>query len=175
MSNDLVLVGPRADPAGIKSTTDIVEALQMIRDKQASFISRGDRSGIHLAELALWHKDAGINIEEDSGPWYQALDVGMREALEKAAATNSYLLSDRATWLHLQDKLDLQVVLQGDRRLSNHYSAILVNPERHPTVDAADGQAFIDWLVSPEGQQAIAGYRIGGEQLFFPSAHDKNG
>jgi tungstate transport system substrate-binding protein len=169
MYNDFVLIGPKDDPAGIKGTTNITEALRAIKAKGAPFISRGDRSGTHSAELRLW-KDAGIDIEKEAGPWYKSIGQGMGAALNMAAATNAYVLSDRATWLHFENKRDLQIVVQGDKRLHNQYGVMLVNPEKHPNVKKALGQQFIDYLISPEGQRDIANYKIDGQQLFFPNA-----
>ena len=142
--------------------------------EQAPFISRGDRSGTHMAELALWNKDAGINIEKERGPWYTSAYQGMDETLEMAVASNAYTLSDRGTWLSFKNKSDLRIVLEGDNRLFNQYGVILVNPTKHPNVKKDLGQQFIDWLVSYEGQKAIATYKIDGEQLFFPNASDPN-
>jgi len=174
MYNDFVLIGPKSDPAGIKGMDDVAEALKRIRDKQATFISRGDHSGTHMAELALWNKDAGIDIEKDNGAWYQSISRGMDASLHMASAYNGYVLSDRGTWLHLENKDNLQILVAGDNRLFNQYAAVLVNPDKHPTVQKELGQAFIDWLVSPEGQKAIADYKINGEQLFFSNADDPN-
>jgi tungstate transport system substrate-binding protein len=171
MYNDFVLIGPRADPADVGRTKDIAEALRTLRQKAAPFISRGDRSGTHIAELKLW-KDAGIDIARDRGPWYKSIGQGMGAALNTASAADAYVLSDRGTWLSFKNKGDLAIAVQGDRRLFNQYGVILVNPARHPHVKKAMGQQFIDWLVSPEGQGAIAGYRIDGQQLFFPNAGD---
>ncbi|HWZ64284.1 MAG TPA: substrate-binding domain-containing protein [Steroidobacteraceae bacterium] len=171
MYNDFVLIGPKSDPAGIHGVKDIGQALQAIRDKQAPFVSRGDRSGTHLAELALW-KACGIDIEQSRGPWYKSIGQGMGAALNFAAASNAYVLSDRATWIHFSNKADLEIVVQGDRRLFNQYGVMLVNPAKHPNVRKALGQAFIDYLISPEGQRAIANYKIDGQQLFYPDAND---
>ena len=157
----------------MKGTKDIVAALKAIKDKNAAFISRGDRSGTHQAELNLWQL-AGINIAAEKGPWYKDIGQGMGAALNTAAATNAYLLSDRGTWLSFKNKGDLAIVVEGDRRLFNQYGVMLVNPEKHPSVKKELGQLFIDWLISPEGQKAIADYKINGEQLFFPNAHDPN-
>jgi tungstate transport system substrate-binding protein len=173
MYNDFVLIGPKSDPAGIKGTADIAAALRTIKDKKASFISRGDRSGTHVAELTLW-KDAGIDIAADKGDWYKAIGQGMGAALNTAAAADAYLLADRGTWLSFRNKADLAIVVQGDKRLFNQYGVMLVNPAKHPTVKKEAGQRFIDWLVSPQGQRAIADYKVGGEQLFFPNASDPN-
>jgi tungstate transport system substrate-binding protein len=174
MYNDFVLIGPKSDPAGIKGTKDVAKALQMIKDKQAPFISRGDRSGTHLAELALWNKNSGIDIEKEKGPWYKSIGQGMGAALNTAGASNAYVLSDRGTWLSFKNKGDLVIAVEGDKRLFNQYGVILVNPEKHPNVKKDLGQQFINWLVSPEGQKAIADYKISGEQLFYPNANDHN-
>ena len=172
MYNDLVLIGPKSDPAGVRGTKDIAKALQMIKNKQAPFISRGDRSGTHLAELALWNKDAGIDIEKDKGPWYKSIGQGMGAALNTAGASNAYVLSDRGTWISFKNKGDLVIAVEGDKRLFNQYGVMLVNPEKHPNIKKDLGQQFIDWLVSPEGQKAIADYKINGQQLFYPNASD---
>jgi len=172
MYNDFVLVGPTGDPAGIKGMTDVALALRTIRDKQAIFISRGDRSGTHLAELALWYRDSGIYIENDRGRWYRSIGQGMAAALNMASESHGYTLSDRGTWISFKNKRDLQILLEGDQRLFNQYGVILVNPDKHPKVKKELGQMFVDWLVSPEGQRAIADYKINSQQLFFPNAHD---
>ncbi len=172
MYNDFVLIGPKSDPAGIKGMKDVARALKTIKDKQADFISRGDRSGTHIAELALWNKDAGIDIEKEKGPWYKSIGQGMGAALNTAGASNGYVLSDRGTWLSFKNKGDLQILVEGDKRLFNQYGVMLVNPAKHPNVKKELGQAFIDWLISPEGQKAIANYKINGEQLFYPNASD---
>jgi tungstate transport system substrate-binding protein len=169
MYNDFVLVGPRADPAGIKGTKDIAAALKAIADKQVPFVSRGDRSGTHAAELSLW-KLASIDIEKGKGPWYREIGQGMGAALNTSGAMGAYVLADRATWISFRNRGDLEIVVEGDRRLFNQYGVMLVNPVRHPHVRASEGQAFVDWLVSPEGQKAIADYRMDGQQLFFPNA-----
>ena len=173
MYNDFVLIGPKNDPAGIKGR-DIAAALKTIKEKQAPFVSRGDRSGTHMAELALWNKDAGIDIDQQKGPWYKSIGQGMGAALNMASASNAYVLSDRGTWLSFKNKGDLQILVEGDKRLFNQYGVILVNPEKHPTVKKELGQQFIDWLLSPEGQKAIANYKVNGEQLFYPNADDPN-
>jgi tungstate transport system substrate-binding protein len=172
MYNDFVLIGPKSDPARIKGMKDVAKAFRAIKDKQAPFISRGDRSGTHLAELRLWNKDAGIDIEREKGPWYKSIRQGMGAALNMASATGSYILSDRGTWLFFKNKGDPQILVEGDRRLFNQYGVMLVNPDKHPNVKREFGQAFIDWLVSPEAQRAIADYKINGEQLFYPNATD---
>lgn len=170
MYNDFVLVGPKSDPAGIKGSSDIVAALKTVQAKQAPFVSRGDKSGTHAAELALW-KSTGIEIEQAKGPWYREIGQGMGAALNTASALNGYVLTDRATWLNFKNRGELDIVVEGDKRLFNQYGAILVNPAKHPHVKAKDGQAFIDWLVGPDGQKAIADYKINGAVLFFPNAN----
>lgn len=170
MYNDFVLIGPRTDPASIKGK-DILTALRTIRDKAAPFVSRGDRSGTHLAEIGLW-KDAGIAINADKGSWYKEIGQGMGAALNMASASNAYLLSDRGTWLAFKNRGGLDILVEGDKRLFNQYGVMLVNPARHPHVKAELGQEFISWLISAEGQNAIAGYKIGGQQLFYPDAKD---
>jgi tungstate transport system substrate-binding protein len=172
MYNDFILIGPKSDPAGVKGTKDIVKALTAIKDKGASFISRGDRSGTNIAEIKLW-TIAGIDIGKDRGPWYKEVGQGMGAALNIASASNSYVLSDRGTWLSFKNRGDLEIVVEGDKRLFNQYGVMLVNPAKHPTVKAKLGQQFIDWLISPEGQAAIANYKVNGEQLFYPNAHDR--
>jgi tungstate transport system substrate-binding protein len=171
MYNDFVLIGPKSDPAGIKGSKDIVAALKGLKDKQVPFISRGDRSGTHLAELKLW-RDAGIDIASDKGDWYKAIGQGMGAALNTAAAADAYVLADRGTWLSFKNKGELAIVVEGDKRLFNQYGVMLVNPAKHPAVKKDWGQQFIDWLVSREGQRDIAGYTIGGRQLFYPNADD---
>jgi tungstate transport system substrate-binding protein len=173
MYNDFVLIGPKADPARVKGMKDVSQAFQAIKDKQADFISRGDRSGTHSAELKLW-KDAGIDIETAKGPWYKSIGQGMGAALNTAKASEAYVLSDRGTWIHFKNKGDLDIVVEGDRRMFNQYGVMLVNPAKHPNVKRELGQQFIDWLVSPEGQMAIASYKIAGQQLFYPNASDHN-
>ena len=172
MYDDFVLVGPKSDPANIMDTKDVAVALRKIKDKQSRFMSRGDRSGTHYAELALWNKDAGIDIEREKGPWYTSTGQGAKATLEAAAASNAYTLADRGAWLAFKNRGDLEIVLEGDRRLFNQFAIILVNPVKHPNVKKQFGQAFIDWLVSPEGQKAIADYKIDGKQLFYPNATD---
>jgi len=171
MYNDFVLIGPKSDPAGIKGMKDVGKAFQTIMDKQASFISRGDRSGTHIAELKLW-KDAGIDIEKDKGAWYKSIGQGMGAALNTAGAGNGYVLSDRGTWIHFKNKGDLQILVEGDKRMFNQYGVMLVNPAKHPNIKKDLGQQFIDYLISPEGQKDIANYKINGEQLFYPNAND---
>ena len=169
MYNNFVLVGPRLDPARIAGGKDMVEALKRIEAAKAPFVSRGDRSGTHAAELRLWQA-AGIDPVRGRGAWYRETGSGMGSTLNTAAAMGAYALSDRGTWLAFRNRDDLRLVVEGDQRLFNQYGVMLLNPARLPHVKREAGQAFIDWLVSPEGQQAIASYRIGGEQLFFPNA-----
>jgi tungstate transport system substrate-binding protein len=170
MYNDFVLIGPRNDPAGIKGGKDIVAALKTIKDKSAPFISRGDKSGTHSAELALW-KAAGIDVAgADKSDWYKEIGQGMGAALNTASASNAYVLADRGTWLSFKNRGELDIVVEGDNRLFNQYGVILVNPEKHRHVKKELGQTFIDWLVSADGQRAIADYKINGQQLFFPNA-----
>jgi tungstate transport system substrate-binding protein len=172
MYNDFVLIGPKSDPAGVKGMKDISKALQAIRDKRTSFISRGDRSGTHIAELNLW-KISGIDIDQDKGPWYKSIGQGMGAALNTASASDAYVLSDRATWIHFKNKNDLHIVVEGDKHLFNQYGVMLVNPDKHPNVKKELGQRFIDYLISPDGQNDIANYKIDGEQLFYPNANDE--
>lgn len=171
MYNDFVLVGPQSDPAAIRGSRDVLAAFKSIRRKHATFISRGDRSGTHLAELELWHL-AGIDSPAGEGTWYKEVGQGMGAALNMAAAAYGYVLSDRGTWLAFKNKSNLSVAVEGDKHLFNQYGVMLVNPQKHPTVKKELGQRFIDWLVSPEGQRAIGSYKIHGEQLFFPDADD---
>jgi tungstate transport system substrate-binding protein len=169
MFNDFVLVGPAADPARVNGLRDTNEALRRIAAARAPFVSRGDRSGTHAAELRLWQQ-AGVDPVAGRGAWYREVGQGMGPALNTAAAQGAYILTDRGTWLSFRNRQDLRIVVEGDARLFNQYGVMLVNPQRHPSVKAADGQRFIDWILSPAGQAAIAGYRINGEQLFFPNA-----
>jgi tungstate transport system substrate-binding protein len=171
MYNDFVLIGPKTDPAGVKAK-GIDDALRTIARDKAAFVSRGDRSGTHSAELALW-KGAGVDLDAAKGDWYREIGQGMGAALTTAGAMGAYALADRGTWISYKNKGDLEIVVEGDKRLFNQYGVILANPAKHPHVKAKDGQAFIDWLTSPEGQSAIAGYKIDGQQLFFPNAGDK--
>jgi tungstate transport system substrate-binding protein len=172
MYNDFVLIGPKSDPAGVKGK-DIATALKAIEAKGAPFVSRGDRSGTHAAELALWIV-AGIDIAGAKGAWYREIGQGMAVALEAARTANAYVLSDRGAWIAFKDRGDLDVVVEGDKRLLNQYGVMLLNPEKHPNVKKELGQTFVDWLISPEGQAAIAGYKVDGQQVFFPNA-DKPG
>jgi tungstate transport system substrate-binding protein len=181
MYNDFVLIGPKSDPAGIKGMSDIAAALQAIKGKAASFISRGDRSGTHIAELDLW-KAADITPHpnpppqagegrEGVGPWYKEIGQGMGAALNTASASNAYVLADRGTWISFKNRGELDIVVQGDKRLFNQYGVMLVDPAKHSHVKKEFGQAFIDWLVSAAGQKAIADYKIENQQLFFPNAN----
>jgi tungstate transport system substrate-binding protein len=169
MYNDFVIAGPKADPAKIAGTKDVTAALRAIATTNAPFISRGDRSGTHEAELRLW-KEAGVDLGAAKGSWYREIGQGMGAALNMASATNAYLLTDRGTWLAFKNRGELAVLTEGDRRLFNQYGVMLVNPAKHANVKVKDGQAFIDWLISPQGQKTIAEYRVGGEQLFFTNA-----
>ncbi|HJS32894.1 MAG TPA: substrate-binding domain-containing protein [Alphaproteobacteria bacterium] len=169
MYNDFVIIGPAADPAKVAGTKDVAAALKTIADAKAPFVSRGDKSGTHAAELRLW-KLAGVDIAAAKGPWYRETGSGMGPALNTAAAQNAYILADRGTWLSFKNRGDLKIVVEGDQRLFNQYGAMLVNPAKHGHVKKTDGIAFVNWVVSPEGQKAIADYKIGGEQLFFPNA-----
>lgn len=171
MYNDFVLIGPRIDPAAIGGSQDILAALAAIKRENATFISRGDRSGTNIAELDLWRL-AGIDVAANKGPWYKEIGQGMGAALNTASAGNAYVLSDRGTWLAFKNKGDLVIAVQGDKRLRNQYGVILVNPQKYPTVKRELGQQFINWLISAEGQRDIAGYKINGEQLFYPNAED---
>ncbi|MGH8687010.1 MAG: extracellular solute-binding protein [Burkholderiales bacterium] len=169
MYNDFVLIGPKSDPAKIGGGKDIVVALKKLESAKAPFVSRGDRSGTNMAELALW-KVAGIDIDKSKGPWYRDTGQGMGPALNTAASMGAYILADRGTWLAFKNRGDLTILVEGDKRLFNQYGVMLVNPARHPSVKKELGQQFIDWLISPAGQAAIAGYKINGEQLFYPNA-----
>ena len=171
MYNDFVLIGPNSDPAGVKGR-DIEAALKTIQAKAAPFVSRGDKSGTHSAELALW-KQAGIDIAATKGSWYREIGQGMGAALNTAGAMNAYVLSDRGTWISFKNRGDLEIVVEGDKRLFNQYGVMLVNPEKFPSAKKELGRSFVEWLVSPEGQAAIAGYKIDGQQLFFPDAEKK--
>jgi tungstate transport system substrate-binding protein len=171
MYNDFILVGPRGDPAGIKGSRDILAALRKIQASQSDFISRGDKSGTNAAELDLW-KRAEVDINATKGHWYKEIGQGMGAALNMASAQNAYVLTDRGTWLAFRNRGDLVVAVERDTRLLNQYGVILVNPAKHPAVKKELGQQFIDWLISPEGQRDIAGYKISGEQLFYPNATD---
>ena len=169
MFNDFVITGPAADPARIAGLRDTNEALRRVAQARAPFISRGDRSGTHAAELRLWQL-AGVDPAQGRGQWYREVGQGMGPALNTAAAQGAYILTDRGTWLSFRNRQDQRILVEGDTRLFNQYGVMLVNPQRHPHVKAVDGQRFIDWIVSPAGQAAIADYKINGEQLFFPNA-----
>lgn len=173
MYNDFVIVGPKDDPARIRGLKDTTLAFKRIAATQAPFVSRGDDSGTHKEELEIW-KDAGIDVKAASGTWYRATGSGMGATLNTASGMDGYTLSDRGTWLNFKNRGDLEILVEGDRRLFNQYGVTLVNPKKHPNVKAKDGQAFIDWLLSPEGQSVIASYKINGEQLFFPNAKTKS-
>lgn len=166
MYNDFVLIGPKADPLATKGT-DIVEALKKVAAGNGNFVSRGDKSGTHAAELRFW-KMAGL--EDKTGSGYKSCGCGMGPALNMASSTNAYVLADRGTWLNFKNRGDLVVLVEGDKRLFNQYGVMLVNPTKHPQTKAVEGQKFVDWLVSPAGQGVISAYKIGGEQLFFPNA-----
>jgi len=169
MYNDFVIVGPASDPAGIAGTSNAAEALQAIAASGATFASRGDDSGTHKAELKLWQA-AGVDPTTASGEWYRETGSGMGATLNAAAGMAAYTLSDRATWVAFENKGDLEIVSEGDAALFNQYGVILVNPEKFPNVKADQGQQFVDWLLSDEGQAAIAAYQVDGQQLFFPNA-----
>lgn len=174
MYNDFVLIGPKSDPARIKGGKDVVAGLKAISDKGSPFVSRGDKSGTHSAELALW-KAANLDPAGAKSAWYREIGQGMGAALNTAGAMGGYVLSDRGTWISFKNKGDMEIVVEGDRHLFNQYGIILVNPEKHPSVKKDLGQAFIDWVVSAEGQGAIRDYKIEGQQLFFPNADKESG
>ena len=165
MYNDFVLIGPKADPLATKGK-DIVEAMKKVAAANGAFISRGDKSGTHAAELRFW-KMAGLDAK---GSGYKECGCGMGPALNIAASSGAYVLADRGTWLNFKNRADLAILVEGDRRLFNQYGVMVVNPAKHPQVKLAEAQKFVDWIVSPAGQNAIAAYKIGGEQLFFPNA-----
>ena len=168
MYNDFILIGPKTDPAK-SAGKDILEGLRRIVVTQSPFVSRGDKSGTHAAELRYWMA-AGVDLESKKGLWYRDTGSGMGPALNTAASMNAYILADRGTWLNFKNRGELGIVVEGDKALFNQYGVILVNPAKHVHVKQAEGQKFIDWIVSPDGQKAIADYKIGGEQLFFPNA-----
>jgi len=170
MYNDFVLIGPKSDPAGIKGMRDIAVALQAIKANAAPYISRSDRSGTDIAELNLW-KAAGVDIAKDKGLWCREVGQGIRAALNIASASNAYVLSDRGTWTSFKNRGELDIVVQGDTRLFNQYAVIMVNPAKHPHVKKDLGEAFIYWLISREGKNAIASYKIDGHQLFVPNGY----
>ena len=169
MYNDFVVIGPKADPARIAGSKDVAESLRKIAGAKAVFVARGDRSGTHEAELRLW-KVAGVDLAAVKGEWYREIGQGMGAALNMASSSNAYLISDRGTWLAFKNRGELAILTEGDKRLFNQYGVMLVNPAKHSGVKAKEGQAFIDWLISPAGQAAIADYKVGGEQLFFTDA-----
>jgi len=169
MYNDFIIVGPAGDPAGIAGSKDAPAALKKIAQAQATFASRGDDSGTHKKELELW-KDAGVDVGAASGTWYRETGSGMGATLNTAVGMGAYALTDRGTWISFKNKGDYKIVVEGDPTLFNQYGVILVSPKKHPRVKAAEGQAFIDWILSDEGQQAIASFKIDGLQLFFPNA-----
>ncbi|MBK1659268.1 substrate-binding domain-containing protein [Paracraurococcus ruber] len=169
MYNDFVVIGPAGDPAGIAGLTDTAEALRRIAAAKAPFVSRGDRSGTHAAELRLW-RQAGLDPAAGRGAWYREVGQGMGPALNTAAAQDAYLLADRGTWLAFRNRQSLRILVEGDQRLFNQYGVMVVSPARHPHVKAAEAERFVAWLAGPAGQAAIAAYRIEGEQLFFPNA-----
>ena len=169
MYNDFVLIGPKADPAKIAGGKDITAALAKVADAKAPFVSRGDKSGTHAAELRYF-KGANVDPTQGKGSWYRETGSGMGPALNTASSMNAYILADRGTWLAFKNRGDLGIAVEGDQKLFNHYGVMLVNPAKHPHVKKVEGQALIDWLVSPEGQASIASYKIGGVQLFFPEA-----
>jgi tungstate transport system substrate-binding protein len=169
MYNDFVIVGPPSDPAGVNGSSDVVDAMKKIAEAQAPFASRGDDSGTHKAELALW-QEAGIDVASASGDWYRETGSGMGATLSTGAEMGAYILTDRATWISFGNKGDYVIAVEGDPKMFNQYGIILVNPEKHPNVKADLGQQFVDWVISSEGQAAIADYKIDGQQLFFPNA-----
>jgi len=173
MYNDFIIVGPGTDPAKIAGLKQAPEALKKIAEAKAPFASRADDSGTHKAELKLWN-EAGVDPKASSGSWYLETGSGMGATLNTAVGKQAYALTDRGTWLAFANKDDFKILVEGDDKLFNQYGAILVNPAKHPNVKAKEGQAFIDWLVSPEGQAAIASYKIDGQQLFFPNARPQN-
>jgi tungstate transport system substrate-binding protein len=171
MYNDFVLIGPKADPATVAGTKDVAAALKRIADAKSPFVSRGDKSGTHAAELRYF-KFAGVDPLQGKGSWYRETGSGMGPALNTASSMNAYILADRGTWLAFRNRGELGIVVEGDKRLFNPYGVMLVNPARHPHVKVSEGSAFIEWIVSKEGQDAIASYKVGGEQLFFADAHN---
>ena len=169
MYNDFVLLGPKSDPAKIAGGKDILEAFKKLDAARAPFVSRGDKSGTHLAELDLWEA-AGIDIDKVKGPWYRDTGQGMGPALNTASSMNAYILTDRGTWLSFKNRGDLAILVEGDQRLFNQYGVMVVNPDKHPSVKKELGQMFVDWVISPEGQKAISDYKVNRAQLFFPNA-----
>ncbi|WP_328701291.1 substrate-binding domain-containing protein [Sedimentitalea arenosa] len=171
MYNDFVIVGPASDPAGVAGTSDVVTALAKIADTEAPFASRGDDSGTHKAELRLWEQ-TGVDVAAASGNWYRETGSGMGATLNTGTAMGAYVMTDRATWISFGNKGDYTVAVEGDPKMFNQYGVILVSQEKHPNVKAELGQQFVDWIISEEGQAAIASYKIDGQQLFFPNAGD---
>jgi tungstate transport system substrate-binding protein len=169
MYNDFVLIGPKSDPAHVKGMKDAAAALKKIAESKAPFVSRGDRSGTNMAELRLW-KTAGFSPADLKQSWYRDTGSGMGPSLNTAASMNAYILSDRGTWLSFKNPQDLEILVEGDKVLFNQYGVMLVNPAKFPSIKKADGQKFIDWLVSAEGQKTIAAYKVNGKELFFPNA-----
>ena len=169
MYNDFVIVGPADDPAGVAGMTDVVAALEKIAEAEAPFASRGDDSGTHKAELALWGQ-TDVDVAAASGGWYRETGSGMGATLNTGTAMGAYIMTDRATWISFGNKGDYQIAVEGDPKMFNQYGIILVNPEKHPNVKAELGQQFVDWVISDEGQAAIADYKVDGQQLFFPNA-----
>lgn len=169
MYNDFILVGPKSDPAGVKGNNIAAALGKLAQQPAAVFVSRGDKSGTHAAELRLW-KAAGVNLASAKPAGYKECGCGMGPALNMAASTNAYVLADRGTWLAFKNRADLGIVVEGDKALFNQYGVMVVNPAKHPHVKLASAQAFADWITGPAGQKAIADYKIGGEQLFFPNA-----
>ena len=171
MYNDFIIVGPKSDPAKIEGGKSATDAFDKIADAQAAFASRGDDSGTHQKELEIW-KVADVDVDAANGTWYRSLGQGMGPTLNTAASMDAYTLADRGTWISFNNRQNLEVLVAGDPELFNQYGVILVNPEKHPHVKAKEGQAFIDWLVSPAGQKAIASYKLKGKQLFYPNANE---
>ncbi|MDT3680804.1 MAG: substrate-binding domain-containing protein [Burkholderiaceae bacterium] len=171
MYNDFVVVGPKTDSAKIRADRSVIDAMKKIAAAKAPFASRGDRSGTNAAELRYW-KDAGIDVAAAKGQWYKETGSGMGPTLNTAAGMNAYSLTDRGTWLSFKNRGNLEILVQGDKRLFNQYGVMLVNPAKHPQVKKEAGTKFVDWLVSDKGQRAIADYKVNGEQLFFPNAND---
>ena len=169
MYNDFIIVGPPADPAGVNGMDDVAAAMAKIAEAEAPFASRGDDSGTHKAELKLW-KEAGVDVDAASGGWYRETGSGMGPTLNTGTGMNAYIMTDRATWISFGNKGDYEIAIEGDEKMFNQYGIILVNPEKHPNVKADQGQQFIDWVLSDEGQAAIGDYKIDGQQLFFPNA-----
>lgn len=169
MYNDFILIGPTADPAKISGGKDVLEALRKIEVTKSAFVSRGDKSGTHAAELRYW-KAAGVDLDAVKGPWYKDVGAGMGPALNTASSLGAYILADRGTWLNFKNRGDLKILVEGDNKLFNQYGVMVVNPAKHSHVKKDLAQQFADWIVSPEGQKTIADYKIGGEQLFFPNA-----